>query len=170
MRLHQRVGRLNRYGRPSQFGSTASNPDTVESMIWGKLESKLNSIHAEYPGSAMDEPRTTRMQLVLGNERPRICLTGLFSGAVGAGRNDWVNGLTSTVACWRRVRKSKLIRTSRRQSFDLSDLKEVPPLDSPICSRSSITCVQSAAAEGSTAGLSFKTPERWLTTHAIKKS
>jgi SNF2 family DNA or RNA helicase len=39
MRLHQRVGRLNRYGqqRPVEVVSLR-NPDTVEAMIWQKLE------------------------------------------------------------------------------------------------------------------------------------
>uniref|UniRef100_UPI00260D5F72 DEAD/DEAH box helicase n=1 Tax=Accumulibacter sp. TaxID=2053492 RepID=UPI00260D5F72 len=42
MRLHQRVGRLNRYGQTKPVRVVSlRNPDTVESMIWEKLESKF---------------------------------------------------------------------------------------------------------------------------------
>ncbi len=45
MRLHQRVGRLNRYGQAHPVEIvTVRNPDTVESRIWGKLEQKLGHI------------------------------------------------------------------------------------------------------------------------------
>lgn len=67
MRLHQRVGRLNRYGqqRPVEVVSLR-NPDTVEAMIWQKLEQKLNSIMRAL-GSAMDEPEDL-MQPRFGHE------------------------------------------------------------------------------------------------------
>jgi SNF2 family DNA or RNA helicase len=81
MRLHQRVGRLNRYGQTKPVSVVSlRNPDTVESMIWEKLESKLNSIMRAI-GSAMDEPEDL-MQLVLGMSAANL-FDGLFSGAVG---------------------------------------------------------------------------------------
>ena len=38
MRLHQRVGRLNRVGQEASRSKVLSlrNPDTVESLIWGR--------------------------------------------------------------------------------------------------------------------------------------
>jgi superfamily II DNA/RNA helicase len=69
MRLHQRVGRLNRYGQSQPVEVvTIRNPDTVESRIWGKLEEKLRHI-MEALGHAMDEPEDL-MQMVLGMAGP----------------------------------------------------------------------------------------------------
>ena len=84
MRLHQRVGRLNRYGqqRPVEVVSLR-NPDTVEAMIWQKLEQKLNSIMRAL-GSAMDEPEDL-MQLVLGMSGESL-FDDLFSGAISVKR------------------------------------------------------------------------------------
>ena len=45
MRLHQRVGRLNRYGQTQQVEViTVRNPDTVESRIWDKLNTQIANI------------------------------------------------------------------------------------------------------------------------------
>ena len=69
MRLHQRVGRLNRYGQKHPVDIvTIRNPSTVESRIWGKLETKLGHI-MEALGHAMDEP-VDLMQMVLGMAGP----------------------------------------------------------------------------------------------------
>jgi SNF2 family DNA or RNA helicase len=79
MRLHQRVGRLNRYGQTRTVSVVSlRNPDTVESMIWEKLESKLASIMRAV-GSAMDEPEDL-LQLVLGMSGERL-FEQLFAGA-----------------------------------------------------------------------------------------
>ena len=65
MRLHQRVGRLNRYGQEHAVSVVGfRNPDTVESRIWEKLDSKLESIQLAF-GSAMDDPEDLK-ELVLG--------------------------------------------------------------------------------------------------------
>ncbi len=65
MRMHQRVGRLNRYGQKHPVEVlTLRNPDTVESRIWDLLNEKLNEItHAL--SEVMDEPEDL-LQLVLG--------------------------------------------------------------------------------------------------------
>jgi len=47
MRLHQRVGRLIRYGQQTDVPVNVvsiRNPDTVEPRIWTKLEAKLVEI------------------------------------------------------------------------------------------------------------------------------
>ena len=65
MRLHQRVGRLNRYGQKYPVEVvTLRNPDTVESRIWDKLNEKLKRIMLAL-GNAMEEPEDL-LQLVLG--------------------------------------------------------------------------------------------------------
>lgn len=98
MRLHQRVGRLNRYGqqRPVEVVSLR-NPDTVEAMIWQKLEQKLNSIMRAL-GSAMDEPEDL-MQLVLGMSGEGL-FDDLFSGAISVKREKldaWFDNTTGTL-------------------------------------------------------------------------
>jgi ERCC4-related helicase len=71
MRLHQRVGRLSRYGQSKPVEVfTFRNPATVESRIWEKLNGKLESI-MQALGSVMDEPEDL-LQLVLGMSSPSI--------------------------------------------------------------------------------------------------
>ena len=56
MRLHQRVGRLNRYGQTQRVHVLSlRNPDTVESLIWEKLNAKLTKISVAF-GQVMEEP------------------------------------------------------------------------------------------------------------------
>lgn len=172
MRLHQRVGRLNRYGqtRPVQVVSLR-NPDTVESMIWEKLESKLNRIMRAI-GSAMDEPEDL-MQLVLGMSAANV-FDGLFSGAVGIGRNrldEWFDLNTGTLGGASAIKAVQDL-VGHAQSFDLSDLKDVPPMDLPDLLPFFENCLVFNRRRPKVEGLalSFKTPEEWLTTHAIKKS
>lgn len=65
MRLHQRVGRLSRYGqkRPVQV-FILRNPDTVEARIWDLLSNKLERIQSVL-SEAMDEQEDIG-QLVIG--------------------------------------------------------------------------------------------------------
>ena len=172
MRLHQRVGRLNRYGQTKPVRVVSlRNPDTVESMIWEKLESKLNSIMRAI-GSAMDEPEDL-MQLVLGMSASNL-FDGLFSGAVGVGQDrlgEWFD-LNSGMLGGESAIKTIQDLVGHAQSFDLSDLKEVPPLDLPDLLPFFDNCLVFNRRRPKVDGLalSFKTPEEWLTTHAIKKS
>lgn len=71
MRLHQRVGRLSRYGqtRPVQV-FILRNPATVEARIWDLLNAKLERIQAALD-VAMDE-REDISQLVVGLSGPSI--------------------------------------------------------------------------------------------------
>ena len=56
MRLHQRVGRLNRYGQKHSVEVvTLRNPDTVEARIWDRLNEKIERI-MQALSQAMDEP------------------------------------------------------------------------------------------------------------------
>ena len=172
MRLHQRVGRLNRYGQTKPVRVVSlRNPDTVESMIWEKLESKLNSIMRAI-GSAMDEPEDL-MQLVLGMSTANL-FDGLFSGAVGVGRErlgEWFDLNSGTLGGESAIKAVQDL-VGHAQSFDLSDLKDVPPLDLPDLLPFFENCLVFNRRRPKVEGLalSFKTPEEWLTTHAIKKS
>ena len=71
MRLHQRVGRLNRYGQKKQVEVIVlRNPETVEGRIWEILQGKMNQIMLAL-GHAMDEPEDL-LQLVLGMASPSL--------------------------------------------------------------------------------------------------
>jgi hypothetical protein len=97
MRLHQRVGRLNRYGQTQTVEVVSlRNPDTVESMIWDKLEEKIANIMAAL-GSAMDEPEDL-LQLVLGMASPGF-FEELFVGAAEVPKDrlaGWFDSQTLT--------------------------------------------------------------------------
>ena len=65
MRLHQRVGRLSRYGQKRDVRvRILRNPDTVESRIWELLEQKLNRVQ-EALSRTMEDPEDIT-QLVIG--------------------------------------------------------------------------------------------------------
>jgi len=65
MRLHQRVGRLNRYGQKMAVEViTLRNPETVETLIWDKLNQKIDNIMKSLQ-QVMNEPEDL-LQLVLG--------------------------------------------------------------------------------------------------------
>jgi SNF2 family DNA or RNA helicase len=71
MRLHQRAGRLNRYGQTHQVQVVGlRNPDTVEALIWEKLDQKLDTIMRAF-GHAMEDPEDLR-QLVIGMTSPSL--------------------------------------------------------------------------------------------------
>ena len=79
MRLHQRVGRLSRYGQTDPVDVvTVRNPDTVESRIWELLDEKLTRINLAFQG-AMDDPEDIR-QLVIGMASPGM-FTKVFADA-----------------------------------------------------------------------------------------
>ena len=96
MRLHQRVGRLNRYGQRHQVEVlNIRNPDTVESVIWEKLDGKIRRITRAL-ASAMDEPEDL-LELVLGMTDPNL-FSSLFAEAQSipkARLDEWVDEKTS---------------------------------------------------------------------------
>jgi len=98
MRLHQRVGRISRYGQTKPVDVvTLHNPDTVESRIWDCLDQKLDRITFAFQGG-MDDPEDMR-QLVLGMASPRMFNT-VFAEAPkdlkGERLEDWFNSNTAT--------------------------------------------------------------------------
>ncbi|HJW55341.1 MAG TPA: DEAD/DEAH box helicase [Burkholderiaceae bacterium] len=172
MRLHQRVGRLNRYGqtRPVQVVSLR-NPDTVESMIWDKLEQKLNSIMRAI-GSAMDEPEDL-MQLVLGMTNERL-FEELFAGSTGVQREKldaWFDQACGTLGGASAIQTVREL-VGHAESFDLSALRDVPPVDLPdlLPFFQNALTFNRRRAKVETLALSFKTPDEWLTSHAIKRA
>ena len=98
MRLHQRVGRLSRYGQTDPVDVvTVRNPDTVESRIWDLLDKKLARINLAFQG-AMDDPEDIR-QLVIGMASPGM-FTKVFADAdptlSGQTLDGWFDTETAT--------------------------------------------------------------------------
>ena len=98
MRLHQRVGRLSRYGQTEPVDVvTVRNPDTVESRIWDLLDEKLARINLAFQG-AMDDPEDIR-QLVIGMASPGM-FTDMFANADESLNrkkfSDWFDVQTAT--------------------------------------------------------------------------
>lgn len=171
MRLHQRVGRLNRYGQKRTVEVVSiRNPDTVEGMIWGKLEAKLASI-MQALGAAMDEPEDL-LQLVLGMTTPGF-FDQLFDEAKVVPKEKlaaWFDEKSRTFGGANAIDMvNKLVGHAR--SFDLSGLKDVPPIDLPALKPFFIGALSynSRRPKIDEQALSFKTPEKWLNHPAIKR-
>lgn len=98
MRLHQRVGRLSRYGQKKPVDVvTVRNPNTVESRIWELLDEKLERVTVAFTGS-MEDPEDMR-QLVIGMASSKV-LNGVFADAdpnlEGDTLRKWFNTQTAT--------------------------------------------------------------------------
>lgn len=171
MRLHQRVGRLNRYGQKKTVEVVSiRNPDTVEGMIWDKLESKLASI-MQALGAAMDEPEDL-LQLVLGMTTPGF-FNELFDQAKEVPKERlaaWFDEKSRTFGGDAAIETVKKL-VGHAQSFDLSGLKDVPPVDLPALKPFFIAALTVNSRRPKTDGqlLSFKTPEKWINHPAIKR-
>ena len=171
MRLHQRVGRLNRYGQKKVVEVVSiRNPDTVEGMIWGKLETKLASI-MQALGAAMDEPEDL-LQLVLGMTSSGF-FNELFDQAKDVPKEKlpaWFDEKSRTFGGDTAIETVKKL-VGHAQSFDLSGLKDVPPVDLPALKPFFIGALSFNGRRPKVDGqlLSFKTPEKWINHPAIKR-
>jgi ERCC4-related helicase len=171
MRLHQRVGRLNRYGQKKVVEVVSlRNPDTVEAMIWDKLETKLASI-MQALGTAMDEPEDL-LQLVLGMTSPGF-FDELFDQAAEVPKErlaEWFNEQSRTFGGESAINTIKTL-VGHAQSFDLSGLQDVPPMDLPDLKPffSAALGFNGRRPKYDDGALSFKTPEKWLDHPAIKR-
>ena len=172
MRLHQRVGRLNRYGQKNQVDViTLRNPDTVEYRIWNLLNDKIENIMRAL-GSAMDEPEDL-MQLILGMEDTRV-FNEIFSASIGKEPKDlqsWFDAKTQTMGGQKVIDKVRDL-IGRAEKFDYKDLAEVPRLDlqdlQPFFE--GMLSMNGRRLKNSEEGMSFKTPGKWLTEITIKRS
>ena len=166
MRLHQRVGRLNRYGQKDQVRVVSlRNPDTVESRIWDKLNEKLNNIMLAF-GRAMDEPEDL-LQLVLGMTSPNM-FREVFSEGVLQERDSlarWFDAKTSSLGGKDVVETVKSI-VGHCAKFDFQQASRlIPQVDLPDLRHffMSMLTLNNRRPRDSDLGLSFKTPEPWLT-------
>jgi len=171
MRLHQRVGRLNRYGQKHAVEViTLRNPATVESRIWDKLNEKISSIMRAL-GGAMEEPEDL-LQLVLGMASPSM-FTELFAdgATVPAEQLDsWFDKKAKTFGGQDAIETVRtLIGNCSR--FDYQDLKKIPPKDindlQPFFE--TMLSLNKRRVLRDDSGLAFKTPDEWLKDAGIRQ-
>jgi superfamily II DNA or RNA helicase len=172
MRLHQRVGRLNRYGQAKQVEVfTVRNPDTVESRIWEKLDAKTDSI-MQALGRVMDEPEDLK-QLVLGMTSPSL-FTELFAEApavAAAALPNWFDRKTTTFG-GRDVIEAVRDLVGNCARFDYKQTSAVlPRLDLPALRPflvGALTLHRRKVREDDSGRLSFKTPDDWARLRGIE--
>jgi len=170
MRLHQRVGRLNRYGQTEQVEVlTLRNPDTVESRIWEQLNKKLEQIQQAFTG-VMDEPEDI-MQLVLGMTSPTL-FRELFSEAASvpsASVTQWFDQKTSRFGGRDVIETVKeLVGNCARFDFQQTS-SQLPQVDLPALRPfvAMLTINRRKFRDGEE-GLSFKTPDPWMTEPGVR--
>lgn len=173
MRLHQRVGRLNRYGQTKRVEvMTLRNPSTVESRIWDKLNSKIESIMRSL-GEVMDEPEDL-LELVLGMTSPKL-FREVFSGAEAVPNESlskWFDEKTTTFG-GRDVLNAVRDLVGHCAHFDFQEVSaKIPRLDLPSLKPFflAMLSINRRKYQESDHGVSFKTPEVWLSTPAMRTS
>jgi len=164
MRLHQRVGRLNRYGQERQVEVwILRNPESVESRIHDKLVEKIGRI-TRATGAATNEPEDL-MELVLGMTPP-----GWFSELYTRAHDEPVEDLArwfdqeagsfggeSVVEAVHRL----LGHCSRFDFQEVSD--QIPRVDLPDLKPFLVGALmlQRRQAMETEEGLAFRTPDAW---------
>ena len=133
MRLHQRVGRLSRYGQKEPVDVvTVRNPDTVESRIWDLLDEKLERITLAFKGG-MEDPEDMR-QLVIGMASSTM-FNSVFSDAEpnleGNTLRRWFDIQTATFGGEDAVETVRSL-VGHAARFDFGDIGgEIPRVDLP---------------------------------------
>ena len=166
MRMHQRVGRLNRYGQTKRVEVISlHNPDTVESMIWEKLNEKIENITRAL-SNVMDEPEDL-LQLVLGMTSPSM-FAELFMEARTSPEgalNDWFDRKTAQFGGKDVVEAVRdLVGHAAKFDYQLVSDK-IPRSDLPALKpffRLMLTLNNRQIREDEQGQLSLKTPEAWL--------
>jgi superfamily II DNA or RNA helicase len=164
MRLHQRVGRLNRYGQKRAVQVyLMRNPDTVEARIWALLEEKLVRIQATL--SASMEEAEDISQLVIGMTGTRF-FDELFSEGVARPADRLSNWFDSKTMQFGGEDAVDAVRTIvgnvARYDFQSAG-RDIPKLDLPALEpffRNAMN-LNSRRITKSDAGLSVATPEKW---------
>ncbi len=130
MRLHQRVGRINRYGQKKDVDViTLRNPDTVESKIWTKLELKIQNITKTF-SAGMTDP-DDMMMLVLGMQNNKFYEELYAEGLSVAKKGNistWFDSKEKTFGGEQAVSLiSNMVGNAAR--FNLEGLPDVPKCD-----------------------------------------
>ncbi|MBY5389633.1 DEAD/DEAH box helicase [Rhizobium leguminosarum] len=164
MRLHQRVGRLSRYGQTRPVSVyILRNPQTVEARIWDLLNAKLERIQAAL--SSVMEEREDISQLVIGMAGNSL-FNELFSGSEGLYGDRlgaWFDRATSTLG-GRDVVETVRELLGSVSRFDFQQVgKDLPKVDLPDLER---FFTQTVGKHGRRIfrrddGLEIRTPDDW---------
>jgi len=132
MRLHQRVGRLSRYGQKRPVSVyILRNPQTVEARIWDRLNEKLERIQLAL--SSVMEDQEDISQLVIGMAVNSV-FDELFSGAQGLSNERlgaWFDQATATLG-GRDVIETVRELLGNVSRFDFQQVgKDLPKVDLP---------------------------------------
>ena len=171
MRLHQRVGRLSRYGQKEPVDVvTVRNPDTVESRIWDLLDEKLERITLAFKGG-MEDPEDMR-QLVIGMASSSV-FTSVFSDAhpklEGDTLRHWFDSQTATFGGEDAVDTVRSL-VGHAARFDFGDIAgEIPRVDLPdlVPFVKAMLTVRGRRPSQSNQRLEFSTPAEWKDDFAI---
>lgn len=165
MRMHQRVGRLNRYGqtRPVQV-YLLRNDETVEARIWDLLQAKLLNIQAAL--SASMEEAEDIAQLVIGMQGGSF-FDDLFTSAPlrpqGGGLKDWFDAKTVEFG-GRDVVETVRGMVGNVEHYDFQSLsRQIPDLDLPDLEpflRNALSC-EGRRLLAKEEGFSVVTPDNW---------
>jgi ERCC4-related helicase len=164
MRLHQRVGRLSRYGQTRPVSVyILRNPQTVEARIWDLLNAKLERIQTAL--SSVMEEQEDISQLVIGMAGNSL-FNELFSGSEGLSGERlgaWFNRATATLG-GRDVVETVRELLGSVSRFDFQQVgKDLPKVDLPDLER---FFTQTVGRHGRRIfrrddGLEIRTPDSW---------
>ena len=168
MRLHQRVGRLNRYGQTRAVRVfLLRNPATVEARIWALLEAKLERIQAAL--SASMEEAEDIAQLVIGMQGGRFFDELFADGATAVPGNprerlaDWFDARTATFG-GRDALETVRAMLGQVARFDFGTIGgSIPRIDLPALEpffRNAMGLMGRRVMRGE-GGLSVATPDDW---------
>ena len=174
MRLHQRVGRLNRYGQRERVEVlTLRNPATVESRIWDKLNHKIENIMLAFE-HVMEEPEDL-LQLVLGMTSPTL-IRDMFSAAPEVPEESlasWFNQKTATFGGRDVIATVKDI-VGNCDRFDFQTVgKDVPPVDLPDLRpflEAMLVQNRRRPKREDDGSLTFRTPDAWMDEVGVRSS
>jgi ERCC4-related helicase len=166
MRLHQRVGRLSRYGQKRPVSVyILRNPQTVEARIWDLLNEKLERIQLAL--SSVMEEQEDISQLVIGMTGHSL-FNELFSGGQGLSNERlgaWFDQATATLG-GRDVVETVRELLGNVSRFDFQQVgKDLPKVDLPDLEK---LFTQTVSRHGRRIfrrdeGLEIKTPDEWKT-------
>jgi hypothetical protein len=165
MRLHQRVGRLNRYGQNRAVSVyLLRNPETVEARIWSLLEEKLARIQATL--SASMEEAEDIAQLVIGMTGSSVFDELYSEGYSKQGREtlkSWWTANSNRFGGDNALATARSIFGSASKFDSASMAKEIPQLDLPQLEPFFRNAAKTHGRRVMTtdAGLSIATPEIW---------
>lgn len=164
MRLHQRVGRLSRYGQKRPVSVyILRNPDTVEARIWDLLNAKLERIQLAL--SSVMEEKEDISQLVVGITGSSM-FNELFAGAEGISKdrlNSWFDQATATLG-GRDVVETVRELLGNVSRFDFQQVgKDLPKVDLPDLERFFALAVSRHGRRvlRRDDGLEVKAPDEW---------